>query len=204
MAWRWSSIDQTMVELFRGGLIARGFRPAVHSLVVTTSARDVRSIRRADGPVVADVAVPPSKSITNRALICAALVDGTSEIVGVAPGDDTSALHRLSHHTRVRRSRSASPTTGTRRRRRRHERRVPAPADHVARQARRHHLAFRHGAGGARTAARSRSTAIRRCAAGRWSTCTTRSSPSAPRSSRGRSGDISRSPCRARCAAPTP
>ncbi|MET0661994.1 MAG: prephenate dehydrogenase/arogenate dehydrogenase family protein [Ilumatobacteraceae bacterium] len=25
-------IDQTMVELFRGGLIARGFRPAVHSL----------------------------------------------------------------------------------------------------------------------------------------------------------------------------
>ena len=36
--------------------------------------------------------VPGSKSITNRALICAALVDGTSEIVGVAPGDDTTAL----------------------------------------------------------------------------------------------------------------
>ena len=59
---------------------------------MTTSTRDVRPIRRADGPVVADVAVPPSKSITNRALICAALVDGTSEIVGVAPGDDTTAL----------------------------------------------------------------------------------------------------------------
>jgi 3-phosphoshikimate 1-carboxyvinyltransferase len=35
---------------------------------------DVRRVQRADGPVVAEVEVPPSKSITNRALICAALV----------------------------------------------------------------------------------------------------------------------------------
>ena len=49
-------------------------------------------VRRADGPVIADVAVPPSKSIANRALICAALADGESEITGVAPGDDTSAM----------------------------------------------------------------------------------------------------------------
>ena len=37
---------------------------------------DVYPVIRADGAVVADVRVPPSKSITNRALICAALVDG--------------------------------------------------------------------------------------------------------------------------------
>ncbi len=56
------------------------------------SESEVYRVSRADGPVVADVRVPPSKSITNRALICAALVDGTSEIVGLAPGDDTTAM----------------------------------------------------------------------------------------------------------------
>ncbi len=49
-------------------------------------------VRRSDGPVIAQVSVPPSKSIVNRALVCAALADGTSEITGVAPGDDTSAM----------------------------------------------------------------------------------------------------------------
>jgi len=49
-------------------------------------------VRRADGSVIARVAVPPSKSIVNRALVCAALAEGTSEIVGVAPGDDTAAM----------------------------------------------------------------------------------------------------------------
>jgi 3-phosphoshikimate 1-carboxyvinyltransferase len=38
------------------------------------------------------VRVPPSKSITNRALVCAALAGGESEIVGIAPGDDTTAM----------------------------------------------------------------------------------------------------------------
>ncbi len=52
----------------------------------------VQVVRRANGPVVADVAVPPSKSIANRALICAALAAGESEIVGLAPGDDTNAM----------------------------------------------------------------------------------------------------------------
>ena len=52
----------------------------------------VRTVRRADGPVVADVVVPPSKSIANRALICAALAAGESEITGLAPGDDTNAM----------------------------------------------------------------------------------------------------------------
>lgn len=53
---------------------------------------DFITIRRAEGPVIADVAVPPSKSIANRALICAALSAGESEIVGLAPGDDTNAM----------------------------------------------------------------------------------------------------------------
>ncbi len=52
----------------------------------------VYRVRRADGPVIAQVDVPPSKSIVNRALVCAALAEGTSEIVGVAPGDDTAAM----------------------------------------------------------------------------------------------------------------
>jgi 3-phosphoshikimate 1-carboxyvinyltransferase len=53
---------------------------------------DTLIVRRADGPVVADVLVPPSKSIANRALICAALADGESTIIGLAPGDDTNAM----------------------------------------------------------------------------------------------------------------
>ena len=36
--------------------------------------------------------MPPSKSIANRALICAALAEGTSEVIGVAPGDDTASM----------------------------------------------------------------------------------------------------------------
>lgn len=52
----------------------------------------MNKIRTAEGPIIADVLVPPSKSITNRALICAALAEGTSEITGVAPGDDTMAM----------------------------------------------------------------------------------------------------------------
>jgi 3-phosphoshikimate 1-carboxyvinyltransferase len=38
--------------------------------------------------------VPGSKSITNRALVCAALADGTSTLRGVAPGDDSVAMLR--------------------------------------------------------------------------------------------------------------
>ena len=49
-------------------------------------------VRCADGPVVAQVSVPPSKSIANRALLCAALADGPTEIIGIAPGDDTAAM----------------------------------------------------------------------------------------------------------------
>ena len=43
----------------------------------------------ASGPIEASVSVPGSKSISNRALICAALARGSSRIVNIAPGDDT-------------------------------------------------------------------------------------------------------------------
>lgn len=60
---------------------------------MTTSDRSMtRRVRRASGPIIADVEVPPSKSIANRALICAALASGESEITGLAPGDDTVAM----------------------------------------------------------------------------------------------------------------
>lgn len=50
------------------------------------------SIPVAAGPVVADVVVPGSKSIANRALVCAALARGTTNLSNMAPGDDTMAM----------------------------------------------------------------------------------------------------------------
>lgn len=54
--------------------------------------RAVHHIRAVDGPLSAVVEVPGSKSVANRALVCAALADGESRIERVAPGDDTSAM----------------------------------------------------------------------------------------------------------------
>jgi 3-phosphoshikimate 1-carboxyvinyltransferase len=51
-----------------------------------------RLIRPIDGPVDAVVAVPGSKSIANRALVCAALAVGTSELSNLPGGDDTAAM----------------------------------------------------------------------------------------------------------------
>lgn len=45
-----------------------------------------------DGPVDAVVRPPGSKSITNRALVCAALADGTSRLQGALRADDTEAM----------------------------------------------------------------------------------------------------------------
>lgn len=49
-------------------------------------------LRTAARPLDAIVRVPGSKSIANRALVCAALADGDSELVGVPDGDDTAAM----------------------------------------------------------------------------------------------------------------
>lgn len=51
-----------------------------------------RKIRPTRGPVDAVVQVPGSKSIANRALICAALADGRSTLRALPDGDDTVAM----------------------------------------------------------------------------------------------------------------
>lgn len=53
---------------------------------------DPLPIRPLDAPVDATIALPGSKSITNRALVCAALADGTSVLTGVLHADDTEAM----------------------------------------------------------------------------------------------------------------
>ncbi len=52
----------------------------------------VRHVRTLTGPLAATVAVPGSKSIANRALVCAALAHGTSVLSNVPDGDDTVAM----------------------------------------------------------------------------------------------------------------
>src|SRR5215213_1575685 len=44
------------------------------------------------GPIHATVRPPGSKSITNRALICAALATGRSRLLGVLDSDDTRVM----------------------------------------------------------------------------------------------------------------
>jgi 3-phosphoshikimate 1-carboxyvinyltransferase len=44
------------------------------------------------GPVTARLAAPASKSVTNRALVCAALADGPSRLAGALGGDDAVAM----------------------------------------------------------------------------------------------------------------
>ncbi|MGE0796513.1 MAG: 3-phosphoshikimate 1-carboxyvinyltransferase, partial [Acidimicrobiia bacterium] len=44
------------------------------------------------GPIDAVVTVPGSKSLTNRALVAAALADGTSAVSGVLVADDSEAM----------------------------------------------------------------------------------------------------------------
>ncbi len=50
------------------------------------------SIQRLNRPISASVVVPGSKSLTNRALVCAALAKGPSKLFNIAPGDDTMAM----------------------------------------------------------------------------------------------------------------
>lgn len=53
---------------------------------------EVRRMRTLRRPVDAVIAVPGSKSIANRALVCAALADGTTQLTNVPDGDDTAAM----------------------------------------------------------------------------------------------------------------
>jgi 3-phosphoshikimate 1-carboxyvinyltransferase len=51
-----------------------------------------RLVRPIRGRVDTDVRVPGSKSIANRALVCAALAEGTSRLSNLPDGDDTTAM----------------------------------------------------------------------------------------------------------------
>lgn len=53
---------------------------------------ETKTISPALGPVAGSIQPPGSKSITNRALICAALADGTSNLTGVLDSDDTQVM----------------------------------------------------------------------------------------------------------------
>ena len=53
---------------------------------------ETRVVEPIDGTLDSSVTLPGSKSLTNRALVVAALADGTSELVGVGLSDDTEAM----------------------------------------------------------------------------------------------------------------
>ena len=55
-------------------------------------AEAARAVAPLAGPLDAEVTVPGSKSLTNRALVCAALADGRSTIAGALVADDTAAM----------------------------------------------------------------------------------------------------------------
>src|SRR5690606_35669140 len=57
-----------------------------------THDHDVYGPRAIDHPIDAVVQVPGSKSITNRALLVAALADGESELTGALYSDDTKYM----------------------------------------------------------------------------------------------------------------
>jgi 3-phosphoshikimate 1-carboxyvinyltransferase len=56
------------------------------------SGAKVRAVEPIEGPLDATVNVPGSKSLTNRALVCAALADGVSTIDGALVADDTDVM----------------------------------------------------------------------------------------------------------------
>lgn len=56
------------------------------------TAPSVLRISGRSGPIDATVAVPASKSVANRLLVCALLADGVSTLSGLPSGDDVSAL----------------------------------------------------------------------------------------------------------------
>ncbi|MEQ1703731.1 MAG: 3-phosphoshikimate 1-carboxyvinyltransferase, partial [Ilumatobacteraceae bacterium] len=53
---------------------------------------DVYRVAPLGAPIDAVVEVPGSKSVANRALVCAALAEGESVLAGVPDGDDTEAM----------------------------------------------------------------------------------------------------------------
>jgi 3-phosphoshikimate 1-carboxyvinyltransferase len=59
---------------------------------VSVDLPDPLPVEAVAGPLDAVVRIPGSKSLTNRALVCAALAEGASEITGALEADDTVAM----------------------------------------------------------------------------------------------------------------
>ena len=55
---------------------------------------DLIEIKPLEKPVKAEITVPGSKSITNRALVLAALAEGTTRLEGVLESDDTRYMQQ--------------------------------------------------------------------------------------------------------------
>ncbi|NMD25124.1 MAG: bifunctional 3-phosphoshikimate 1-carboxyvinyltransferase/cytidylate kinase, partial [Actinobacteria bacterium] len=53
---------------------------------------DVYRVAPLSAPIDATIEVPGSKSVANRALVCAALAEGETVLRGVPDGDDTEAM----------------------------------------------------------------------------------------------------------------
>ncbi|MGA8117539.1 MAG: 3-phosphoshikimate 1-carboxyvinyltransferase [Actinocatenispora sp.] len=77
----------------------------------TPQARTVRPIVPLAAPPKAEVRVPGSKSVTNRALLCAAMADGVSTLTGSLFADDTEAMMGVLRDLGV--SVDADPDTST-------------------------------------------------------------------------------------------
>ncbi len=62
------------------------------TLKETSLSPNAVSLSPVDAPVSGTVTVPGSKSLTNRALICAAMAKGTSVLSGVLESEDTEVM----------------------------------------------------------------------------------------------------------------
>ncbi|MGN6675181.1 MAG: 3-phosphoshikimate 1-carboxyvinyltransferase, partial [Thermomicrobiales bacterium] len=74
---------------------------------------DVIEIAPLTGPVRATVTVPGSKSLTNRALLIAALADGQSVLTGALASDDTRYMAGALRALGVRIDEAPEPDGGT-------------------------------------------------------------------------------------------
>ncbi len=130
------------------------------------------------GPLDATVVVPGSKSITNRALVAAALATGTSRLHGVLHADDTEAmvsgLAELGVPVRADWTKDAIEIEGVAGR---------PPADVAAVDARLSGTTSRFllPVAAPRRTAPTASTAPPRCGPGPWARWSTRCAPSASR-----------------------
>src|SRR5204862_991007 len=81
------------IELSGGGeSLIRPFSVSAGASTIWPAMIDAIEIKPASEPVSGRIRPPGSKSITNRALICAALADGASTLRGALASEDTAVM----------------------------------------------------------------------------------------------------------------